>query len=515
MITKEQLVLVFDIGTQSTRAVLINKVGDIVAIVKKAEPLYMSNESRFAEKGIEDYWAGICDASQTMKRDYPELFDQVVAVSVTTIRNTLFFLDKDCKQTRDGIIWLDKREIECAKKMPLFNRILFKIAGMGEATRVIRRTSPINWVREKQPEIWEKTKWITVPTAYFNYKLTGNLVDSNASQAAKIPYNYKRKTWHKPTALNFPIFGCPIDKMCELVEPGTAIGSVTRKCSEETGIREGTMVIVSGGDKACETLGSGAAASNVAAVSLGTASSIEITTDKYIEPVPFMPPYSSVLKDKYNPEVQVFRGYWMISWFKEQFAIEETMLAKKDGRKVEEVLDDMLDKVPAGSNGLVLQPFWGPGLTTPEAKGAMLGFSDIHTKEHLYRAIVEGINYALMDGLDHMEDKAKVKIDKIAISGGGGLSSKICQIAADMFGRETYRVQTPETSALGSAMVCFMTLGVFKDHEEAEKSMIHVRDVFKPNMEDHKKYMIIYKNVYKKMYRRLKPLYISMHDHNI
>ena len=72
----------------------------------------------------------------------------------------------------------------------------------------------------------------------------------------------------------------------------------------------------------------------------------------------------------------------------------------------------------------------------PEAKGAVIGFGDVHTRVHIYRAIIEGINYALIEGLENIEKKSKVKVKRIAVSGGGSQSNAICQITADMFNRQ-------------------------------------------------------------------------------
>ena len=508
---KEPLVMIFDVGTQSIRAILVDKEGNVIAKTKKDEVLYMSNDNTNAEKNTYEYWNCLAEVSQELKKEYPDLFDRIEAVSVTCIRNSLVFLDKDNKPTRDAIIWLDKREVECKKPYPLLYRIAFKLVGMAEVARVMRKNSYTNWVKEMQPEVWEKTAKLCVPSAYFNYRLTGRLADSNAAQACKIPYDYKKKKWLGNLAPNVQIFGCNKDRMCELVEPGDIVGYITENASKETGLKVGTKVIATGADKACETLGVGSNTERIASISYGTAASVELTLDKYVEPENFMPAYSAVLKDKYNPDIQLFRGYWMVSWFKEQFCEKEVIEAKNRGIKVEQVLDEMMLKVPIGCNGLILQPFWGPGLTTPDARGAIIGFNDSHTKMHLYRAIIEGIGFGLLDGLTEMEKRAKVKVEKIGLSGGGSTSDIVCQLTADMFGREVYRVQTHETSSLGSALICYTTLGIYKDVDEAIENMVHIKDTFKPNMENNAKYQEIYKKVYKKMFKRLRPMYKAMY----
>lgn len=507
----DPLILVFDVGTQSTRALLFDLNGNLIEKTKHDEPPYISQNDNKAEKDPVECWQGICTVSLQLKKAVGERWNDIVGVCATSIRNSLFFIDENGEPTRNAILWMDKREVNCPEPMPLFNRCLYAIVGMGETAKVSRRTSYTNWVRVNQPEVWERTAKIVMPTAWYNFKFTGRLADSRAGQAAKFPYDYRKRDWMSKRALNYPVFGCPVEKMCELVDPGEIIGYITEKCSKETGIKAGLPFIATGADKACETVGNGCLSKDVASVSLGTAASVEITTDKYVEPETFMPAYTAVANGKFNPEIQIFRGFWMVSWFRDQFALNEKIEAEKLGVSAERLLDEKLASVPLGCNGLILQPYWGPGLKTPQAKGIMIGFSDIHTRLHVYRAIIEGLGYALFDGLENLQRRSRNKITRIAVAGGGSQSDIICQITADIMGREVYRVQTYETSGLGCSIVAFNALNYYKSIEEAVSKMVRVKDTFKPIEENHAKYMQFYNRVYKKIYERNLPIYNELY----
>jgi sugar (pentulose or hexulose) kinase len=192
-------------------------------------------------------------------------------------------------------------------------------------------------------------------------------------------------------------------------------------------------------------------------------------------------------------DVQIDRGYWMLKWFASEFASELETEAKTKKVAVEEVLDQWLNDVPVGSDGLILQPYWGPGLARPLAKGAIIGFSSVHTRKHIYRAIVEGIAFALREGLESIEKSQKHKVKSLRISGGGSLSEEICQITADIFGLEIARVQTIESTSLGAAIATFTAIGEFPTIHDAVNSMTKISNVFKPNMENHKRYNQIYR----------------------
>ncbi|MGN0251659.1 MAG: FGGY-family carbohydrate kinase, partial [Oliverpabstia sp.] len=247
-------------------------------------------------------------------------------------------------------------------------------------------------------------------------------------------------------------------------------------------------------------------------IGLGTTATITFTIDKYLEPERFIPPYDSIIQGRFNPEIEIFRGYWLISWFKQEFAEKEMKQAKELGISAEELLNSRLEEIPAGCEGLLFQPYFTPNITMPNARGAVIGFSDQHTRIHIYRAIIEGINFALMDGMKLMERRAGHKFREIYLGGGGSQSREICQITADMFGIPTIRTQTYEVTGMGCAMAAFVGLGVFRNYEEAVESMVRYKDVFKPDMKQHRIYERLYGEVFKNIYGKPSGLYEKLYE---
>jgi sugar (pentulose or hexulose) kinase len=142
----------------------------------------------------------------------------------------------------------------------------------------------------------------------------------------------------------------------------------------------------------------------------------------------------------------------------------------------------------------------------------VVGFSDFHTRYHLYRAIIEGIDLELFMALDIMERRSGLKIMELYVSGGGARSDVVCHITADVFGLPVKRIQTHEACSIGSSMAGFVSMGVFRDYGEAAASMVHVKDTFEPDMENHRVYMEIYKKAYCKIYGKLEPIYKRLID---
>ncbi|HBB06060.1 MAG TPA: carbohydrate kinase, partial [Firmicutes bacterium] len=307
------------------------------------------------------------------------------------------------------------------------------------------------------------------------------------------------------------IFGIKKGMLPEIVPEGAVLGEITEEANRLTGLPLGLKLYASGSDKSCETLGLGVIDDKVAAISYGTASSVETTRTRYVESEPFLPGYPSCVPGYYNMDIQIYRGYWMINWFLKEFGGQNiTDLITADASA--EDFNEKLNSVPPGCDGLVLQPYWGPGLSRPLAKGAIIGFSDSITQEHFYRAIIEGIAYALREGLEHFEHKIHHGIDALRVSGGGSQSNQICQITADVFGRPVSRVQTSETSSLGAAISGFLAIGEYKNIKDATEGMVRVKDTFVPNEEAHEKYNYLYQNAYRLMYPRLKGIYSNIKE---
>jgi sugar (pentulose or hexulose) kinase len=212
---------------------------------------------------------------------------------------------------------------------------------------------------------------------------------------------------------------------------------------------------------------------------------------------------------QYNFEIQIMRGYWMVSWFKQEFGLREQRIADEKGIVPETLFDDLVNSVPAGSQGLVLQPYWSPGLRFPgpEARGAIIGFGDVHTRAHIYRAMLEGLAYALREGLERTEKRSGVKVSDLRIAGGGSQSNAAMQLTADIFGLQAARPHVYEASGLGAAMDAAVGMNIHSDFKTAVKEMTHIGDVFEPHKETRETYDRMYNDVYLKMFDKLRPLY--------
>jgi sugar (pentulose or hexulose) kinase len=385
----------------------------------------------------------------------------------------------------------------------------FKVAGASETVAYLQAEAEANWLSTHQPEIWKATRHYVFLSGYLVHLLTGRFVDSVGSQVGYVPFDYKTQRWAASSDWKWQAIPLDPALLVELVPQGQELGRISPKAAEETGIPVGLPLIAAAADKACEIIGAGALDPSIACLSYGTTATINTTHSKYIEVIPLIPPYPSAAPGLYSFEIMIYRGYWMVSWFKQEFGLREERLASEKGVEPETLFDDLVNSVPPGSQGLILQPYWSPGLRSPgpEARGAIIGFGDVHTRAHIYRAILEGLAYALREGAEKTEKRSKVKIKELRVAGGGSQSRAAMQLTADIFGLPTARPHVYEASGLGAAIDAAVGVGLHPDFPSAVAAMTRVGETFTPDPKNHKVYDQLYNEIYLKMYSKLQPFY--------
>ncbi len=504
--------LAIDNGTQSVRALVFDPRGNLIAKNRVIIEPYYSTAPGLAEQNPEVFWNAVCQACQGLWSDPAVKKDSIAGVSLTTQRSTLVNIGKDLKPLRPAIVWLDQRRTMGQKPVSGLWGLLFRLAGMSGTVAYLQAEAEANWIRINQPEIWQQTYKYLFLSGYLTHCLTGELKDSVGCQVGYVPFDYKDLAWAKKSDWKWQAVPMNPALLPDLVRPSEVLGTIHHAASEMTGIPEGLPLIAAAADKACEVIGAGCLDPHIGCLSYGTTATINTTHKKYIEVIPLIPPYPAAVPGAYSLEIQIYRGYWMVSWFKEEFGVQEQQLAKELGIDAEFLFDELLKGIPAGSQGLVLQPYWSPGLKTPgpEAKGAIIGFGDVHTRAHVYQAILEGLGYALREGADRTERRSHIPITEIRVAGGGSQSPVAMQITANIFGLPVSRPHVYEASGLGAAIDAAVGVKRHPDFETAIKEMTRHGETFEPEAEAHKIYDQLYREVYLRMYKHLQPLYNSI-----
>jgi sugar (pentulose or hexulose) kinase len=501
-----ELILSIDAGTQSIRAALVDPLGAIRRFVKTPIEPYFSEHPGWAEQRPDYYWDMLCRTTRQLLADRVE--GRIAAATMTTQRHTLVNVDRDGRPLRPAIVWLDQRKADMRKVLPGYGIALTRLIRQYPFFEYVTEACRANWIRQNEPDTWATTDKYLFLSGFLTHRLTGEFRDSTGNQIGTVPFDVKKFDWAGKGDLKWRLFPVEPDKLPALVQPTEELGLITTRAAEESGLPAGLPLLAASNDKACDIVGSGCLSPERACISFGTTATINTQTSRYVELRPFLPPYPSAVPGQFYTEVMVVRGMWLVSWFRDEFGLEERERARGTSASPEELLDRLVRDVPPGSMGLVCQPYWTPGPDlAPYTKGAIFGFGDVHTRAHLYRAILEGLVFALQEGRELTEKKNRVRIAEIRATGGGSRIDSTLQMTADVFGLPVSRPETSETSILGAAMDAAVGLKLYPDVPAAVKAMTRPGHSFTPNAESRALYRDLYERVYRQAYKRLQPLY--------
>jgi sugar (pentulose or hexulose) kinase len=511
-VSGDEQILAVDVGTQSVRALVFDAAGVLIASARIPIESYVSPEPGWAEQDAELYWRTLGDACRRVVAAPAVRVDAIRGLTVTTQRGTVVVTDEAGAPLRPAIVWLDQRRTAGLPPVGGAMGLAFRALGLRDTVAGFAADCEANWIRAHEPDTWRAIRHYLGLSGFLVHRLTGRFVDSTAAQVGYLPFDYRHFRWAADGDWKWQV--APVEPgWLPALEPPTApLGALTAAAATATGLPAGLPVIAAAADKACEVLGSGALTPEIAGLSYGTTATVNVTSTRYVEPIRLIPPYPAALPGAWTLEIQVYRGYWMVEWFKREFGDREVAQAASRGVEPEVLFDDLVRAVPAGSMGLLLQPYWSPGVRIPgrEAKGAIIGFGDVHTRAHLYRAILEGLAYALRDGAERTASRTGVALTSVRIAGGGSQSPAAVQLTADIFGLPVAKAHTHETSGLGAAIDAAVGLGLHRDVPSGVEAMVRVGEVRDPDPATHAIYDELYRDVYRKMYPRLRPLYQSI-----
>jgi len=503
-------VLALDVGSQSVRAALFTRDGTMTALAARPAPVCDSPQPGFAQVDPAQFFDQLRDACQDLALGEPDQWSSVAGVALASQRATMVFMDADDRPSRPAILWSDQRTCEPSGGVGGIVGLGIAVAGARSIVRDLRARAPAAWVALNEPGIWANTRTVALLSSYLNFRLTGEWVDSSGSQVGYLPFDFRRHRWHGPRNWRWRALGPLVpQQLVALRPPCAALGRLQADSARALSLPPSTPVFAAAADKACEVLGAGCVDSTTACLSYGTAATVNIPHERYGTVRRFLPAYPAAQPQRFLSEVQIHRGFWLVTWFLREFGLSERQKALRDGVAVETLLETLLEDSRAGARGLVAQPYFTPGVLVPgpEARGALIGFLEEHTRAHVYRALIEGLIFELRHALEYLEKRRGWRVDEVIVAGGGSASDAIMQITADILGRAALRPGTSQCTSLGAAMCAAVGLGWHADIHAAVRKMCRDEQRFVPTAASASVYEPLFRDVYRPLYRRLRPLY--------
>ncbi len=496
--TRADLVLALDSGSQSSRALLFDREGSVLAEASARHQAMRYPQPGAVEQDPADIRACLFDSIARCLRQWGGDPHRIAAASLTTQRGVYLALDEKGSPLRPAISWLDRRTADVLAQSSLPLRMLLRLFGADALVpRLMARSMPRQW-RGRDPELLSELRWIVPLEAWLNFELCSRLALAPGGLAGVLPVDVKKRRWAGGRLLYF-LLGYRREWLPEVVEAGERIGVLSEAAAEATGLSPGLPIISCGGDKQSEALGIGVRSGrrDLAVVSLGTASSVAIASK--------VPRSSSSYRwltiaaaerASWQLEYMVFRGFWTVRWFAREVARDLSERAEREGKAVEALLDEEALSTPAGAEGLVVWPRWSPSLQEPGETGVLVGLREVHGRGHMYRALLEGIAMDLRRGAELLEQVSGDRIQEFRVGGGGSQSTLAVQILADVLGRPVRRPESVELSARGAAIVAAVAVGLHPSIDAAVDAMVPESPLVLPDPDRVALYDRLYKEVF-------------------
>ena len=426
-----------DLGTGSTKAVLIDEAGDLIARGQAEYPLYKPHPG-WVEQDPEEWWQALCASARQALADIDPA--QVACVGLSGQINGAVFADSAGQPLQRVPIWLDHRsQAECDWAEQRAGDLLRE--------RTLMRLGPVNtlakvlWVRDHATDVYQQSRWMLLPKDWLRYRLTGQIAAEVSDASTTAAFDLHERQWSGEILEALEV---DIELFPPLADSPDVVGAITQAAAEQTGLVAGTPVVAGGGDMPCMILGAGVIEPGIISLGIGTAAHATAFAET-LDPRAFdkLWPMCHPIPGKYAWLGCSFTGGASLKWFKEEF-----------GGSYEE-LTEAAAAVPAGAEGAFFMP-WLEGRATPrpdaQARGGFVGLSLAHTKGHLVRAVLEGVVFDLRHSLDCFAEIG-LPIDELRIGEGGSHSEVWRQIQADILGRDVVRIATDDLSAIGAALL--------------------------------------------------------------
>ncbi len=502
----EKYFMGIDIGTYESKGAIIDKDGNI--IISYSCPHEMeSPQPGYAEHDAEKiWWRDFCDISNTMIAKSNINPDLIHGVGCSTIAPCCLPVDKDCNPLRKAILY--GIDVRANKEIDYLNNLYGRdeiYSKCGTEVSSQSAAAKIMWIKNNEPAVYAKAAKFVTGTTFMVAKLTGNYVIDNYTAATFVPiYDIGKADWVDE---GLDLF-CSREQLAQCKWTDEIAGYVTQEASETTGLRIGTPVIVGTADASAEALSVGVMEPGDMMLMYGSSIFIihvvdKFTTDNRLWAGPYM------FEGTYSVAAGMSTSGTLTRWFINNFAKDIIKKQEQTGENAYAIMADCIKDIKAGSDGLVVLPYFSGERTPvndPLAKGMIFGLNLLHTREHIYNACLEGVGYGIAQHFS-IFDKKKMGTKKIMAVGGGTKNRKWLQIVSDISGKMQNTAVISLGAAYGDALLAALGVSHFTSINELGKR-IKIADQISPNKSNTSVYSS-YKNKYHRLYEATKDI---MHE---
>ena len=484
-----------DIGTTSTKAVLYGDDGKVYSHANEGYPLYR-DATGMAEEDQNEILEAVTKALQQVVSHIDFKEDTLKGVSFSSANQSLIALDKDHQPLTRIQTWGDTRSTKYAQQIKNSDRGQAIYEKTGTPIHPMSLLCKIMWLKNEKPDIYEKAAYYCGIKEYVFYRLFGVWqMDISVASCTGL-FNIFEQKWDQEA---MEIAGVTEKQLPPVVDAYHQFSGLKEEVAKITGCPADTTFIQGAFDGALSNLGVGAIDNGVVAVTIGTSGAVRIVTDHPVTDPKGRIFCYAVDKDHYVVGGPVNNGGDVFRWARDNLFDSEKSTAALLHKNAYDLLTEIAAQVPAGSDGLLFHPYLS-GERAPiweaNARGSFFGLTQMHTRAHMVRAVLEGIVYNLYTVLLALEEVVG-QPKEILATGGFARSQLWRQMLADVFERPVTIPQDFESSCLGAAVIGMKSLGMADDFNVV-KQFIGETSTYDPNPENFD------------VYRELVPIYIRL-----
>lgn len=493
-----------DAGTTSMKAVLFDEHGKEVASALEEYRLITPTPD-IVELDARTYWEACKACLNRVMTSASVPADAVKALAISSQGESCVPIGKNGEPLRNTIVWLDNRAATQAEKTKekFGARRVYHTSGSHEVVPCWGGIKMF-WIKENEPEIFDKAAKLLLVEDYLIYKLTGEFVGETALYCSTLLMDINTGKWWDDY-LDFA--GIPKEKLVRLTTPGVVVGKLTSEAAQATGLSTETLVVTGGMDQACGSVGSGNIKPGIVTETTGASLNICATTDRPVfDPKFRMPCQIHCTPGDYIVLPWCQTAGMALKWFRDQFCEQAKRQAEEHGLDAYDLLTAQAAEVPAGCHGLIMLPHLAGSMcpqSNPKARGVFFGIGLGSTRGHFIRAVMESIAYMLKDNLDAMAELG-IEPETIISLGGAARSSLWTQIKADVLNKPVAVLDNAEAACLGAAIVAGKATGLFASIEDACAHMVSIKRTYEPQSRN--------REVYERNYEKYRRLYQSLEE---
>lgn len=479
-----------DLGTSAVKLLLMNEKGEIQKIANREYPLYFPYPG-WSEQNPTDWYDKTIDGLKELLSECDK--SRVAGISFGGQMHGLVVLDEKDEVIRPAILWNDGRT---EKQVEYLNQQIGKdkISQYTANIAFAGFTAPkILWMREEEPEQFERIHKIMLPKDYLAYRLSGSFVTDVSDASGMLLMDVKNRCW---SGEMLSLCGITEEQLPELHESYDVVGTLLPKVAEELGLSTDVKVIAGAGDNAAAAVGTGTVGKGACNISLGTSGTLFISNDMFgVDPNNALHSFAHA-DGHYHLMGCMLSAASCNKWWMDE------ILRDSDYAGVQKDIDKL------GENHVYFLPYLMGERSPhndPMARGAFVGMSMDTTRADMVQAIFEGVAFGLRDSLEVARELG-IPLTTTRICGGGAKSPLWCKIIANILNLKVERIAVEEGPALGAAMLAAVGCGVFSSVEEAAQAIVQVVDVIEPEPELVEKYQDRYQT-FRQLYPALKEIY--------